>query len=132
MLVTDRALKVVRTFRGRALCVLHSGKGVAAAAWARAQIDRTQPRAALGGALQYALSQVRDLWSGLDGRSHLAHFVVSLALCAAVRVERIASSSRSAHLWPHRSLSEHRSDRFAKKQQNDIISLLHPLLQQCV
>ena len=68
---------------------------------ARAQIDRTQPRTALGGVFQYALLQPRDVWSGLDSRSHLAHFVVSLALCAAVGVERIASSSRSTHLLPH-------------------------------
>ena len=32
---------------------------------ARAQIDRTQPRAALGGVLQYALLQPRDLWPRL-------------------------------------------------------------------
>ena len=31
---------------------------------ARAQIHRTQPRAALGGVLQYALLHVGDLWLG--------------------------------------------------------------------
>ena len=46
--------------------------GTAASAQARAQIDRTQPRAALGRVFRFVLLQVRDLWSGLDGRSQLA------------------------------------------------------------
>ena len=51
---------------------------------ARAQIDRTQPRAALGGPLQYALLQARDVWSGLDSRSH------SWPICRIPDVVRLA------------------------------------------
>ena len=102
MLVTDRARNVVRAFPSRALCVRHSAIGVAlqqpglepySSNTTSSRSWRSLPVRSIAGS--------RPLVKARQPLSHLAHFVVSLALCAAVRVERIASSSRSVNQLPH-------------------------------
>ena len=101
MLVTERAHNVARAFPSRALACGTAAIGVAAAAWARALFIEHNLEPLLEESCGALCCSLATFGQARHPLSQLAHFVVSLALCAAVRVERIASSSRSVNQLPH-------------------------------
>ena len=76
-------------------------KASPAAAWARALFIEHNLEPLLEESCGALCCSLATFGQARHPLSQLAHFVVSLALCAAVRVERIASSSRSVNQLPH-------------------------------
>ena len=132
MLVTDRARNVVRAFPSRALCVLRSAIGLAL------QEPRLEPYSSnTTSSRSRRTLPVRPVAASRPLAGSLSeacrpHHIQNPGAKAATQAQRTVTTAETSSVAVFSEGSRACIDPCARSNKNDIISLLHPLLQQCV
>ena len=132
MLVTDRARNVVRAFPSRALCVLRSAIGLAL------QEPRLEPYSSnTTSSRSRRTLPVRPVAASRPLAGSLSeacrpHHIQNPGAKAATQAQRTVTTAETSSVAVFSEGSRACIDPCARSNKNDIISLLHPLLQPCV